>query len=192
MGRSTHHVGGPSVMRTFGGMAIAGVLIFGLLYLEVPARISDFGAKVMGGELAAPRPAGESVVVRGTDYRPDLEVTAGKLERTRSRTTNERAGRGTVLYAVPLRIRNRGDRSWNALHATEIALIDGAERRHPRAARFTKVQAGRALPRMASLAPGRTLRGRAVFEVPDSASVRIFEVKVGPGFAKVARWRVQP
>jgi hypothetical protein len=171
-------------------MLIAGALIFAVLFFEVPSRIGDFGTKVMGGELSAPRAVGETAVVRGTDYRPTLEVTAGKLERTRSRTPRERAARGNVLYAVPLAIRNREGLTWNALDATKIALIDADDQRYPISVRFTKVKAGKVLPRMVSLARGDRIRGRVVFELPRSASVTSFEVKVAPGFAQVARWRM--
>ena len=189
MGRSTHRVGGPSVFRSFGGVAIAGALIFAALYFEVPARIGDFGTKVMGGELAAPRAVGETIVVKGTDYRPPLEITAGRLERTRSRVRDVRVAKGNVLYAVPLSIRNGGRHTWTALDATKIALIDADDRRYHLAVQFTKVKAGRVLPRTVRVAPGQRIRGRVVFEVPRSAAVTTFEVKVAPGFAQVARWR---
>jgi hypothetical protein len=173
-------------------MVIAGALIFGVLFFEVPARVADFGTKVTGGELSAPRAVGESVVVKGTGYRSALKITAGPLERTRSRLRGEKAVPGSVLYAVPITIRNRGDLTWDALDATKLALIDTDDQRHHLAVRFTKVSSGKVLPRMVRVAPGRAVRGRAVFEVPRSASVTTFEVKVAPGFAQVARWRVAP
>ena len=69
---------------------------------------------------------------------------------------------------------------WSTLRASVILLRT----------QFTKVRAGRLFPTVVKLKQGGKVRGVVVFEVPRTARVRSVEVKVGPGFARLVRWKV--
>jgi hypothetical protein len=174
------------------GVAVCALVAFVVLQAHLPVRLGDLGAKALGGELATPKAIGQSTTVKGTGYRPSVLIVAQAPRSTRSRTHGVRVAKNHVLLAVPLRARNVGDRVWDTAYTTRVTLSDSTGVSYPVDPRFTRVRAAKLFPNVIMLKPGGRVRGVAVFDVPRSVRITTVEVKVGPGFSRVARWKVTP
>jgi hypothetical protein len=172
------------------GVVVCAALAFGFFHFHVLERLGDLTGEALIGVVSLTGPFGDRLTVKGTDYRPALDVTAQRPERTRSVVRGMRATQGKILLAAPLTVHNNGDRVWDTAHTTTVTLIDSSGARHAWQPRFTKVRAGKVFPAVIKLQPGRTMRGVAVFEVPRDTRIASLEIKVGPGWARPATWQV--
>ena len=167
---------------------VALVLLF--LWLEGPRRLEDLSIRTVQGLDASIEPLGENLIVTGGPTRPPLDVTMSRLGVTESLKPGKRAPRGEVLMAVQMTIRNQGDLTWVSKPGTSVVLRDDEDATHRTQPAFTRVQAGRVLPEVIRLAPGRTTRGFMVFEVPRGTTVSQVKLTVGPDSPKTVRWSV--
>jgi hypothetical protein len=140
--------------------------------------------------VAPVEPLGQSISVAGSTDRPPLEITAEDLVVTRSKVPEMHSARGHLLLAVELGVRNLGDSTWVSEPGTSIVLRDQDLASYRTAAEFTEVQAGRVLPQVIRLRPGKTIRGFMVFEVPRRTTITQLELSVGPEAPRTARWSV--
>ncbi len=164
------------------------VLVF--LSLEGPRRFADLMVTAVQGLDASIEPMGENHSVAGGATRPPLDVTMSRLGVTESRTPGTLAAPGEVLMAVQMTIRNQGDLHWVSKPGTSVVLRDDADATHRTVPAFTRVAAGRVLPEVIRLAPGRTTRGFMVFEVPRGTTISQVKLTVGPESPMTVRWSV--
>ena len=176
--------------QTFVGATSVVALVLLFLVLEGPRRLGDFTIGAVGGLDASIEPIGENVSVAGGVTRPPLDVTMGRLGVTRSLTPGMRAARGDVLMAVQMTIRNQGDLAWVSQPGTSVVMRDDAHATHRTVPGFTRVEAGRVLPQVIRLAPGRTTRGFMVFEVPRRTTISQIKLTLGPDNPKTVSWSV--
>ncbi len=92
--------------------------------------------------------------------------------------------------AVQMTIHNQGDRTWVSQPGTSVVMRDEADETHRPVPAFTKVEAGRVLPQTFRLAPGKTIRGFVVFEVPRRTTIDQIKLTVGPDGPQTVRWSV--
>jgi nuclease-like protein len=171
-------------------VGIGAVLVSTVLRLDLLPPLRDKGLATIS-ELRAPtEPVGETQTIRHTPVRPALDVSADAPVVTRSTTSSVRPAAGDVLLAVRMVLRNGGGETWTSFPGTRIVLRDDRGRTHQVNPVVRTVTAGRVLPALVRLRPGRTTRGFAVFEVPRGTTVARIELTVGPGRPETVRWKV--
>ena len=174
---------GSSVLTAFA--VIVGLLLFGS---HVSDLVTKSVVKVVTPDAGVQ--LGDTLTVKGTAGRPPLELTAQRVLRTRATGKTTGGAKASRLTAVSFRIKNVGDRSWLRNEKTSFSL--GAENylSYPADSRFKRLVAGRLLPTAFELAPGHTIEGMVVFDVPREAVPETVMVRVGPGLPELIHWPV--
>jgi hypothetical protein len=95
---------------------------------------------------------------------------------------------GTRLVAVPVKIADRGDRSWQWSETTRIVLLDDHGGFHAPTAKYQHVAAGAVLPGTPTVGAHEHVSGAVVFAVPVGTHVSGVRVVVGPGLPVTLRW----
>jgi hypothetical protein len=90
--------------------------------------------------------------------------------------------------AADVTIRNVGQEAWTSARGTTFALVDSNDLSHPRRTHPGKVAAGRRLPALIKVQPGRTKRGIIVFGLPRGVPAAAVRISVGPGYPKTMSW----
>lgn len=157
---------------------------------DLPSKIGDFASATAERVFSPAQPTGTTILVPGIGSRPDLKITAGDPVLTRSRTKHVRPSAGQRLVAVPLTIQNTGDTPWTSHSDLRARVTAGGDVAYSSDPAFTRIAAGRALPAVMKLPPGRKRDGFVVFEVPRGTAVEKIELKVGPGLPKEMSWEV--
>jgi hypothetical protein len=177
------------VRSILGVVVVAGLVLVGLRF-DVLQRLGDLSGRTIAGIVAPAQPIGVTQSVAGGVTRPNLDVTATGLAATESRTPGVHADQGRVVMVVEMTIRNQGDRTWVSEPGTSVVLRDEATASYFAATAYTHVKAGRVLPSVIRLAPGRATRGFVVFEVPRRTTITEIDLSVGPETPKTVRWSV--
>jgi hypothetical protein len=133
---------------------------------------------------------GETATVRGNPVRPELRLTVDRLRPARAVRAEPGARPPVQLMAARVTIHNAGGEGWTSGHGTTFALVDRRDVSHPRRTGAGKVAAGRKLPVLIKVKPGRTKRGVVVFGLPRGVRADSVRITVGPGYPKAVRWSV--
>lgn len=157
---------------------------------DVPSKIGDFASQTAQRVFSPAQPTGTTIAVPGVGSRPSLKITAGDPVPTRSKAKHVRPSPGQRLVAVPLTIQNTGDTPWTSHSDLRARVTAGGDVAYSSDPGFMRIAAGRALPAVMKLPPGRTRDGFVVFEVPRGTVVEKIELKVGPGLPKEMSWEV--
>jgi hypothetical protein len=174
--------------KSVAGVAACALLVLVVLQLDVPGRVGALGANAVQRMNSPVKPAGQMFTVTGDATRPTLDFTAEQPTLTRSKTPGVRLKGGHRLVAVPMSIHNAGDHTW--VSGTSVRLYDAARAAYPIDSRFTRVAAGRVLPRVVRLRPGSTSKGFMVFDVPRRTTITEITLAVGPDSPTTVRWSV--
>lgn len=193
--RSRGRRGGTGALRS----CLGALLGLGLL---VGGAVLVFNLLGAFGDLVKPRvptptddattspalPLGAVVRLPRATGRPPLRVEVDRARTTRSTQGLEPYVAYHRLFAVRLRITNIGRHMWISQPGT-VATVSGslAVPQQP-TSRYPVVQAGRALPNVIRLKPGRSMRRVMVFEVPTDEPITSFSLTVGPGAPRTATW----
>ncbi len=175
------------IVAVVGALAVAAVLAF---QLDLPARIGELGASAAHRVVAPTKPIGTTVSVPGLATRPALKVTAGTPVVTRSKLRGVTVTPGHELVAVPVSVRNTGDKAWTSHSDMKAELTDTSGTTYSSDPAYTSVSGGKALPATLTLASQEQASGLIVFEVPRGVQVAKFHLKVGPGLPTLLRWSV--
>jgi hypothetical protein len=169
-------------------LAVAAALAF---QFDVPTRLGDLGASAAHRLVAPTQPIGKPVSVPGLGGRPPLEVTAGIPMFTRSKLPGVKVMPGNQLVAIPVSVRNTGDKAWKSTADVSAELTDTSGETYSSDPAYTSVRGGEALPATITLPAQNRTSGLVVFEVPRGAQVAKFRLKVGPGLPTTLRWSVR-
>jgi hypothetical protein len=135
---------------------------------------------------------GETVTVKGNPLRPELRLSIDGLRPTRAVRAKPDAEPGArprvQLMAAEVTIRNVGQEVWTSGRGTTFALVDANDLSHPRRTHVGKVAAGRKLPALIRVKPGRTSRGIIVFGLRRGVPAEAVRISVGPGFPRTVSW----
>jgi hypothetical protein len=175
------------LVALIGAAAVAAAVAF---QLDLPARLGDLGADAAHRVVAPTEPIGTTVSVPGLAGRPPLEVTAGRPVATRSRLPGVQVTPGHQLVAIPVAVRNTGEKAWKSHSDVRAELTDSAGTTYSSDPAYTKVTGGPALPASITLAAQQRTRGFVVFEVPRGTQVAKLRLRVGPGLPTTLRWTV--
>ena len=96
---------------------------------------------------------------------------------------------GDRLFAVRLTVTNLGKRPWLSQPGTTALVTDSDNVTHSGIG-SVRIREGRVLPDTLRVAPGRTVRGYVVFQLPRTTSVTGFTLTVGPGQPRTATWTI--
>ena len=167
----------------------AGLILAGVLRPDVFETVGGAAARSIE-DLRNPSQAfGEHVDVQGSATRPPLQVVAERPVRTWSETSRAQAGPGNQLLAVAMTVRNAGDQTWVSYpSSTVLTLRDEGDSSFGVNPTVRKTEAGKVMPAVIRIRPGRSVRGYMVFEVPLGTRISAVELKVGPGEPQRVRW----
>jgi hypothetical protein len=122
-------------------------------------------------------------------HRPPLWVTADDAINAHRLGSQPRLPEGDRLFAVRLIITNSGKRSWVSQPGTKAQVLDPTEVPHA-STEAIRIREGRVLPETLRVAPGKTVRGYEVFQLPRTLPVTGFTLTVGPGEPRTASWTI--
>ena len=168
-------------------VAVAGALA---VQFDLPARVSDVASGAVHFVLAPTRPIGTAYAVPGLGSRPSLEVTARSPVVTSSTVPGVEPARGHQLVAVPVEVRNTGQKSWISQRSLDAVLTDATGATYSSDPAYTSVRAGKTLGPALMLTSGTSTRGLVVFEVPRGTRVADVQLRVGPSLPATLRWSV--
>jgi hypothetical protein len=172
------------------GVALATLVVFGVLAFDVPDRIAALGSGNLDRVVAptAKVAYGESVDLEGQAERPPLRITAQTPIPVTPLAPKARASEGSRLIGVELEVKNIGKVKWSA---TPVSVIDVADRKGVEYGvdqRVRRIRGAHTLPNVITLAPGKSVRGVVVFAVPRSAKVLVVRFTVGQGLTRTGEW----
>ena len=173
-------------------LRIAAVVALVLLAfrLDLPAKVTDAAADAMQRVVAPTEKIGTPVTVPAIGSRPDLEVTVGAPRTTRSTVPGVRPLQGHQLVAVPVSVRNTGDKTWRSMSDLSASVTDTDGASYSFDPAYTSVTAGQGLRPTIKLPAQDRLNGFVVFEVPRGTEVEKIQLRVGPELPKTLRWSV--
>ncbi len=167
----------------------AALLLTGVLRPDVFETVGGAAAKSLEDLRNPSQTFGEQVDVQGSATRPPLKVVAERPVRTWSNTSRAQAGPGRQLLAVAMTMRNAGDQTWVSYpSSTVLTLRDQSNASFGVNPTVRKTEAGKVMPAVIRIRPGRSVRGYMVFEVPLGTRISAVELKVGPGEPQRVRW----
>jgi hypothetical protein len=175
------------IVALIGAVAVAAALAF---QFNVPARLGDLGADAAHRVVVPTKPIGTTVAVPGLVSRPSLKITAGTPVVTRSKLRGVTVTPGNQLVAVPVSVRNTGDKAWRSHDDVKAEMTDTTGATYSNDPAYTSVSDGKSLPGTLTLSPQKETRGFVVFEVPRGAQLAKFHLRVGPGLPATLRWSV--
>jgi hypothetical protein len=175
------------LIALIGALAVVAALAF---QFDLPARLGHLGADAAHRVVAPTASIGEPVAVPGLGNRPSLKITAGRPMLTRSKLPGVKVTPGQQLIAVPVSVRNTGDKTWRSHADLSAALTDTSGETFSSDPAYTSVRGGKALPSTITLPADAGVNGLIVFEVPRGAQVAKVRLKVGPGLPTTLRWSV--
>ena len=109
---------------------------------------------------------------------------------TRSELPGVTVTPGHELVAVPVSVRNDGDKTWTSHSDISAEMTDTTGTAYSSDPAYTSVRGGEALPATIKLAVQKQTSGLVVFEVPRGTQVAKVRLKVGPGLPTTLRWSV--
>jgi hypothetical protein len=176
------------LVATIGAVAVAAAVAF---QLDLPARMGDLGAEAAHRVVAPTRPIGTTIAVPGLGGRPSLRLTAGRPVTAHSRLPGVQVTPGHQLVAIPVAVRNTGDKAWRSHSDLDAELTDTSGTTYSSDPAYTEITGGHALPDSITLAARHGTRGFVVFEVPRGTEVARLRLEVGPGLPTMVRWSVR-